>query len=119
MTAPNIVYTQNLQGKLALSAVITSPTALVDNPSNSNKVLKINCVIISNIDNSNATTITVDIYRSGVAYNIVSGVSITPNTSFTPIDKSLTLYLLEGDTLRVTGSADNRLQAVCSYEEIS
>jgi len=119
MTAPNIVYTQNLQGKLALSAVITSPTALVDNPSNSNKVLKINCVIISNIDNSNATTITVDIYRSGAAYNIVSGVSITPNTSFTPIDKSLTLYLLEGDTLRVTGSANDRLQAVCSYEEIS
>lgn len=119
MTAPNIVYTQTLQGKLALSAVITSPTALVENPSNSNKVLKINCVIVSNIDSTNSTSVTVDIFRAGVAYNIVSGVSITPNTSFTPIDKSLTLYLLEGDTLRVTSSANDRLQAICSYEEIS
>lgn len=119
MTAPNIVYTQSLQGKLALTAVITSPTDLVANESNSNKVLKINCVIISNIDSANSASITVDIYRSGVAYRVVSGVPVSPNTSFTPIDKSLTIYLLEGDTLRVTGSADNRLQAICSYEEIT
>jgi hypothetical protein len=29
------------------------------------------------------------------------------------------VYLQEDDSLRILGSANNRLQAVCSYEDIS
>jgi hypothetical protein len=119
MTAPNMVNTNSITGNSAVISVTTSPQALVVNPSNSSKVQKINCLIVSNVDTSNSASITVDLFRAGTAYTIVSAISVAPNTSFTPIDKTLSLYLLEGDSLRVTASANSRLQAVCSYEEIS
>ena len=119
MAAPNIVNVTNIIGNTGVLNATTSPTAIVTNSGGSGKVYKINCVIASNIDATNPVTLTVDLFRSSVAYTIINQVTVGINTSFTPIDKSLSLYLLEGDTLRVTANADSRLQAVCSWEEIN
>jgi hypothetical protein len=119
MSAPNIVQVSNIIGNTEVQAVTTSATAITTNSSGSNKVYKINCLIVSNIDSSNTATLTVDLYRSGTAYTIINQLPVSINTSYTPIDKTLRLYLLEGDTLRLTANANSRLQAVCSWEEIS
>ena len=119
MAAPNIVNVSTITGKSAvLAAVGTSPTNLDANSASSNKVYKVNTIIVSN-DHSSAVTLTVDLYRSSTAYKLIDTVSIAQNSSFTPIDKSIPIYLEEGDTLRVTAGTASKLDVICSYEEIS
>jgi len=119
MAAPNIVNVTTITGSLAVQIVGTSATAIVTNNASSNQVYKINTLTVSNVDASNSATITVDVYRSSVAYRVVNNVSVPVATSFTPIDKSTVFYLQEGDTLRLTSNAAGRLEATCSYEVIS
>ena len=106
-------------GNTGVQSVTTSATAIVTNSAASSKVYKINSLIVSNIDSANSATLTVDLFRSSVAYPIINQVVVPINSSFTPIDKQLYLYLLEGDQLRLTANAASRLTAVCSWEEIS
>jgi hypothetical protein len=119
MTAPNMVNVATISGKLAVQAVGTSATAIVTNSAASGQVYKVNILTITNVDVSNAATVTVDLYRSSIAYRLCYNVSVPINTSFTPLDKTAPHYLEEGDSLRITASAVNRLEAVCSYEVIS
>lgn len=119
MANPNIVNVVTITGKTAVQAVGVSATAIVSNAASSGKVYKINSLIISNVDGTNAADITVDLYRSSTAYHIVKTVSVDADSSFSPIDKNLAIYLEEGDSLRLTASAAGDLEAICSYEEIS
>ena len=116
MTAPNIVAVATISGKTAVQAVGTSATAIVTNSSGSGKVQKVNALYVSNI-NTAAATVNVDVYRSATAYRIAYTVSIPAGASLDLISKSL--YLEEGDSLRLTASSAGYLEAVCSYEEIS
>jgi len=119
MANPNIVEVTTIYGNTAVANVTTSATAIVSNTGGSGKVYKINGITVTNIDATNTATITVDLYRSSVAYQMISNLAITINTSYTPIDKTLSLYLLEGDSIRLTANANSRLQAVATWEEIS
>lgn len=119
MSNPNIVAVTNIVGNTGTLLVTTTPTSIVTNSTSSNKVYKLNCLIVSNTDPANNATLTVDLYRGSTSYPIINSVVVPINTSFTPIDKQLCLYLLEGDTVRVSANASNRLTAVCSWEEIS
>ena len=119
MANPNIVAVTTINGNTTVQSITTAATAIVENGSGSGKVYKINCLIIANVDGTNASDITVDLYRNSTAYKIVNTVSVLADTSFTAIDKTLSLYLLEGDSLRLTAGNNSRLQAVCSFEEIS
>jgi hypothetical protein len=119
MSAPNIVAVSNIIGNTGVLAVTNVATSIVTNSAASGKVYKLNCLIVSNIDSANNATLSVDLYRSSTSYPIINSVLVPINTSFTPIDKGLCLYLLEGDTIRVSANASSRLTAVCSWEEIS
>ena len=119
MANPNIVAVTTINGNTTVQSITTAATAIVENGSGSGKVYKINCLIIANVDGTNASDITVDLYRNSTAYKIVNTVSVLADSSFTAIDKTLSLYLLEGDSLRLTAGNNSRLQAVCSFEEIS
>jgi len=59
----------------------------------------------------------VDIVRSGTGYRLASTISVPADATLDIISKSV--YLEEGDQLRLTASANSDLEAVCSYEEIS
>jgi hypothetical protein len=117
MAAPNIVNVTTITGKTAIQQVTTSATAIVTNSAASGKVFKINALYISNVDGSNAADINVDLYRSSTAYHIAKTVSVPPDATLDVLSKSI--YLEEGDSLRLTASANSDLEAVCSYEEIS
>lgn len=119
MANPNIVNVTTIYGNTAVANVTTTASAIVTNNSSSGKIYKVNMLVVANIDTSNSATLTVDLYRGSVATQIISNVAIAINTAYTPIDKTLSLYLLEGDSVRVTANANSRLQAVCSWEEIN
>ena len=85
--------------------------------SNSGKVLKVNALYVSNIDGTNNADLNVDIYRSSTAYHIAKTVNVPADATLDVISKSI--YLEEGDSLRLTANADSDLEAVCSYEIIA
>ena len=117
MTAPNIISISSMIGKTAVQAVGTNPTAIVNNPAASGKVFKVNALIISNVDGTDAADINVDLFRSSTAYHIAKTISVPADASLDVLIKPI--YLEEGDALRLTASAASDLEAVCSYEEIS
>jgi hypothetical protein len=117
MANPNIVNVTSILGKTAVLAVTTTPTDIVSNNSSSNTVVKINYLSVANIDGTNPADVTVSVFRSSVEYKIAHTISVPSDSSLTLLDKAV--YLEEGDSLRITASADSDLQAVCSYEVIS
>lgn len=119
MANPNIINVAGIFGKTAVQAVTTSATAIVTNNSGSNKIFKINSLVIANVNGTASADITVDVFRSSVAYKIASTVSVPPDASLVVVTKDTLIYLEEGDALRLTASANSSLEAICSYEEIN
>jgi hypothetical protein len=117
MAAPNIVNVSTIIGKTAVQAVGTSATAIVTNSGGSNKVFKVNALYVSNVDGTNLATVNIDLFRSSVAYRLAQTVEVPADATLDLVSKSI--YLEEGDSLRLTASASGDLEAVCSYEEIS
>ena len=117
MAAPNIVNVTTILGKTAVQQVTTSATAIVTNSAASGKVFKVNALYVSNVDGTNNADISVALHRSSVSYEIAHTVVVPADAVLDVISKSI--YLEEGDELRLTASANSDLEAVCSYEEIS
>jgi len=120
MANPNIVNVTTIQGKTAAVAVTTTATALVSNAASSNKIFKLNVLTIANIDGANAATVNVDIFKNQTtAFRLAQVIVVPAGSTLVVISKDTSVYLEENDSLRVTASANSRLEAVCSYEEIS
>lgn len=117
MAAPNLMNVANVYGKTAVQAITTSTTAIVTNNSSSNKVLKITALYVSNVDGVNDATVNIDLYRSTTAYHIAKTITVPADATIDIITKSI--FLEEGDSLRLTASVNGDLEAVCSYEDIS
>jgi len=116
MAAPNLIAATTIYGKTAVQAVTTSATAIVTNSASSGKVLKVNALYVSNVDGTTNYTLTMDIFRSSVAYRLGYLITVPAASTLDVISKSI--YLEEGDVLRLTASAASKLEAVCSYEDI-
>jgi len=124
MAAPNIVNVTTITGKSnVVSLTTTSPTAVVSNAASSSKVFKINSLVVSNVDGTNAADITIALYSEddigGTATEIVSTVSVPADASLIVIDKNTSIYLEEDRSIGATAGAANDLKVVVSYEEIS
>lgn len=121
MANPNIVGVTTIYGKVTGQAVTTSNTAIVSNSAASGKILKVNSLIISNVDGTNSADISVDFYDGGTAsaFNLANTITVPADATLVVISKDTSIYLEEGDSIRVLASADGDLEAVCSYEEIS
>lgn len=116
MAAPNVVLTNSMTGKTDVMSVTTTATAITTNSAASDKVYKINSLVVSNIDGTNNADITVDFFRASTAYRIASTITVPADASLVVISKEIGLYLEEGDSLRLTASANGDLQGICSYE---
>jgi hypothetical protein len=117
MAAPNILNVTSITGKTAVASVTTSATAIVENAADSGKVIKVNALYVSNVDGTAVAEVNVDIYRNSTAYHIAKTITVPADATLDVITKAV--YLEEGDALRLTASANNKIEAVCSYEEIS
>ena len=124
MTAPNIVNVSTITGKtdqVALSS--TSATTLLSNAAASGKVVKVNTIIVANVDGTNACDVTVDLHSAaaggGTAFSIVSTASVPADSSLVALDKSTAIYLEEDMSLTVTAGTAKDLEVIVSSEEIS
>jgi hypothetical protein len=124
MAAPNIVNVTTITGKSAVvDLTTTSATAVVSNAAASGKVFKINSLVVSNVDGTNAADITVSYYSEddigGTATQIVSTISVPADATLVVIDKGTSIYLEEDRSIGATAGTANDLKVLVSYEEIS
>lgn len=124
MAAPNIVNVTTITGKSAtVSLTTTSATAVVSNAASSGKVFKINSLVVSNVDGTNAADITISYYSEddigGTATQIVSTISVPADATLVVIDKNTSIYLEEDRSIGATAGTANDLKVLVSFEEIS
>jgi len=124
MTAPNIVNVSSIVGiTTAINLTTTDTTTILSNASASNKVLKINTIIASNIDGSSAADITVKYHLSaagaGTSVALANTITVPADASLVIISKDNPIYLEEDRSLTTQASAADDIAIVCSYEEIT
>ena len=122
MANPNIINATSIYGKTVYDTdVSTSATALVTNAASSGKVLKINSVIIANIDGTNAADITVTLRNTSATLlsTIANTVSVPADATLVVISKDTSIYLEEDMSIYLASSVAGDLSATCSYDEIS
>lgn len=118
MANPNIVATSMIFGKTDVLAVGTAATAITSNPGSSGKVYKINMLSVANVNGSTSVDVNVDLYRGSTAYHIAKTISVPADSSLVVLGKENPMYLMEGDSLRLTAGSANNAESICSYEEI-
>ena len=119
MAAPNIVNVATITGHTTAANLTTSNAAIVT--CGSDYVVKVNSIIISNIDGTNAADVTVYFYDSSqtARYQIIHQVPVPPGTSLNVMDKNSAIYLEEGDKIEGLASAASDLNIIVSYDTIT
>ena len=127
MAAPNIVNVTSMIGNTSSTLISSTAnpfaTALVNNPASSNKVFKINSIVVANVDGTAAADITIKIFSQddlgGTGTEIASTISVPADATLIVTDKTTSFYLLEDRSIGATASAANDLVVTISWEEIS
>ena len=86
----------------------------------SNKVLKINSIIVANVDGTNAADASITFYDSSAtaSYRLASTVSVPADSTLIVIGKDSPIYLEESDEIRGGAGAASDLEITISYEEL-
>ena len=117
MSKPNIINVTNINGKTGVLTITTSPVAIVTNSAASDKIYKVNALYVSNINGDSDTTVDIDLYRESTPYYIAKSITVPADATIDIVSKSI--YLEEGDSLRLAALNSAYLSAICSWEEIS
>jgi hypothetical protein len=126
MANPNLLGTSIVRGKTFVTNLTTTGSILIlSNSINSNKVFKIESIMVSNKDTSNSVNITANYYNSAsVSKALTSGslafsVSVPAKSSLILLDKASSLYLEENKSIGAIAGTANKLTVVCSYQDVS
>jgi hypothetical protein len=124
MANPNIVNVTTIVGNnSSVSLSTTSATSLVSNAASSNKVFKINMIMVANVDGTNAADITINKYSAaalgGTAFPIASTISVPADATLIILDKTTSLYLLENESIGAVAGTASDLVVTTSWEEIN
>jgi hypothetical protein len=119
MAAPNIVNVTSIFGKTMGAALGTTTTTDILT-CGANKVLKVNSIIVANVDGTNAADVTVNFWDSSAAarYALASTITVPADATLVVIGKDNPIYLEESDQIEAGASAVSDLQIIISYEEI-
>jgi hypothetical protein len=127
MAAPNIVSVTNILGKSNVANITSVSSSVIVNAVNSGKVFKINTMLVSNVDGTSAGNVSVELFKFGAqntstgtgnaTYAIANTMTVPAKSTLDILSKSL--YLEEGDQIKVKADANNRLHFISSFEEIS
>lgn len=127
MANPNIVNVTTMLGNTSTYLISSTAnpfaTALVNNAASSNKVYRINSIVVANVDGVAAASITIQIFSQddlgGTGTAIASTISVPANTTLIITDRTTSFYLLEDRSIGATASVANDLVVTCSWEEIN
>lgn len=130
MANPNIVNVTVINGVTTyLTPSVTTAVVLLPNAASSNKVFKINQIVVANTTGTASNT-TVSIYTNGAvaqgsapsggtAFPVASAISVPGNASLIVVDKTTAIYLQEGTSITVTSGTASSLTYSISYEDIT
>lgn len=119
MSNPNIINVTSIIGRTNVLAVTTTPTDILVNASGSGTVVKVNNLVVANINGTTAADVSASIFRASTEWRIAHTIAVPADSSLVVIDKTTSIYLEPGDSLRLTASSNSFLHATCSYEIIS
>lgn len=119
MANPNIATAANIYGR-TMGAPIGTTTTNITGSIPSNRVFKVNSLIIANVNGTSAADVTVLWYDSSAAttYYLAYTVSVPADATLVVLSKDTQIYLEEGDYLQAAASTSSSLHATCSFEEI-
>jgi hypothetical protein len=124
MANPNIVNVTSILGETVFGTLTTTLTTLLSNPASSGKVLKINTVLISNVNGTVAqeTTLEISPEAGGTSTNaraIASTISVPADSTLAAVSKDTSFYLLEDKSIIGNVGTANQCEFIISYEVIS
>lgn len=117
MANPNLGAISTIYGKTAANTSIgtaLTPVLTVE----SNRIYKVNTLLISNISDTLDVLISADVDKSSIQAKIVDNVLLPVGAAFTGIDRTIPVYLEEGDVLRVSCNVASNVNVLVSYEDI-
>lgn len=122
MTAPNIIGATTINGKTSgVSLTTINSTTILNNPSDSNKCLKVNTLNVSNILGTNVL-VTVRWHNAanggGTGFSLITNAVVPTGSTLSVIDKTGQYYLDENTSLTAITNTSNALVITASYEEI-
>ena len=118
MAAPNLVNVSSIYGKTVGADLTTSDADWVTCAAE--KVLKINSIVVSNVDGTNAVDVTIKWYdaSSSASWHLCKTVAVPADSTLVVLGKDAPIYLEEGDRIRGLASAASDAQVTVSYEEL-
>ena len=129
MAAPNIVGVTTITG-ITTAAAIDSVHAkvILSNAASSSKVLKVNTILLTNMQGSTVGLATVKYHLAagtagaapgaGTSISLVNQLGISTGTAIVPMDKASTIYLEENRSLSYQCNVADVLDILVSYDEI-
>jgi len=119
MAQPNIVNVTSILGETATAELNTTlTTSLLANGAASNKVYKVNNIIVANKDGTSDAAVTISHYDGSNDRYLASTVTVPADATLIVLDKNTSIYLEEGHSVRGGASANGDLDVVISYEII-
>ena len=119
MANPNLVNVTSITGESVQAALTTTLTTEILAAA-SDTLVKVNSIIIANIDGSSAVDVSVFITKSGGSpIAIASTISVPADATLVVVDKNTALYLEEGDNIEAGASANSDATITINYEELS
>ena len=118
MAAPNVVNVTSIYGKTTGGALGTSISDML--LCQSDKLLKLNSIIVANVDGSNNADVDVIFYNADntTAYHLAKDVQVPFKSTLVVLGKDSPIYLEEGDKIQAKASAASDLEIIISYEEL-
>ena len=116
MANPNLVSVTSITGESVCGALTTTTTTDLLTCA-SEKLYKVNGIVIANIDGTNSATVTMGIIKSGGSVvHFASTIAVPADASLVLVDKNWGMYLEEGDLIEGGASANSDLNYFIFYE---
>ena len=114
MANPNIVNVTSILGKTDTFALTTTLTSLVT--CTTDKVFKINSIMVSNIDGTNASDVTIKVNDGSNDRAIASTISVPADATLSVVGKDNSFYLEQGYIIKGQATSNSDLECLISYE---
>ena len=117
MANPNLVNVSSILGKTNGVQLDTTTTTDIISCA-SDKLVKVNSIIVANIDGTNAADVTVYFYDNNLSHRtaIADAVTVPAKSTLVVIGKDSPIYLEESDQIEAGASANGDLHLTISYE---
>lgn len=118
MALPNLLSATTIYGRTAFANVTTVSSNVLVNPSNSGNSFRIINLMLAGTDTSSAANAQVLVLRAGINNPMANAMTVPIGATLIVVGKENPVTLEEGDALRISADANNRIWATITYEDI-